>query len=105
MPWDVVGLHFDFVVGTKRVRDVDNAITSIFDVLKHKHAGVITEDGFQNTPVGSWTIRYKKDVWKADVSVTKIEKEWTMLTILTYLYNTIQGKIQLWHTKKKSTDL
>ena len=69
MPWERVGLEFDFVVGSKRVRDVDNMITSIFDVLKHKHAGVITEDSWANTPYGSWKIRYEKGVWAAKVTI------------------------------------
>lgn len=69
LPCERVGLRFDFVVGTKRTRDVDNMLKSIFDVLKHKHAGVITEDSWKNTPYGSWTIRYEQDVWKADVEI------------------------------------
>lgn len=72
-PLDRYYIYFDFVVGNRKERDVDNAMTSILDMLQK--VGITTKDSWANTAYGNFRVRYEKNVWKAEVTIKELEKD------------------------------
>ena len=60
-------IKFDFVFGSNHRTDVDNKITSIFDLFQDLN--IITDDRWHVLGTGGWTSKFEKGKWECIITL------------------------------------